>query len=306
MFELHAINLSTRTRSSRRAVAVRGRRHDRAAARDPRLRPHRRANAVPFAVGAWIGGAYWFTSSTSFANPAVTIARTLSDSFAGIAPVVGADVHPHAARRRTHRLRADPLPLPGQPRRPPMTDPPPQGHRGAVRLRPQRRPIADGRGAARPPRRRPGRRPIRRHRTRRRPSTRPSSTRWPRSASTSPPAAPSRSELTDAAVQASDVVITMGCGDECPFYPGKRYLDWALDDPAGKGVDAVRPIRDEIERPRAPTHRRAPRPDLGVDGRTSVTNDDIGALRGRPRWRARHRSVGPSRDGPTERIRRGR
>jgi protein-tyrosine-phosphatase len=54
--------------------------------------------------------------------------------------------------------------------------------------------------------------------------------------------------LDDAAVEASDVVITMGCGDECPFYPGKRYLDWALDDPAGQGVDAVRPIRDEIDR----------------------------------------------------------
>ena len=54
--------------------------------------------------------------------------------------------------------------------------------------------------------------------------------------------------LDDAAVQASDVVITMGCGDKCPFYPGKRYLDWALDDPAGQGVDAVRPIRDEIDR----------------------------------------------------------
>ena len=54
--------------------------------------------------------------------------------------------------------------------------------------------------------------------------------------------------LDDEAVQASDVVITMGCGDTCPFYPGKRYLDWALDDPAGKGVESVRPIRDEIER----------------------------------------------------------
>jgi protein-tyrosine-phosphatase len=54
--------------------------------------------------------------------------------------------------------------------------------------------------------------------------------------------------LSDAAVQASDVVITMGCGDECPFYPGKRYLDWTLDDPAGQGIDAVRPIRDEIDR----------------------------------------------------------
>ncbi|GGQ13396.1 protein-tyrosine-phosphatase [Actinomadura coerulea] len=54
--------------------------------------------------------------------------------------------------------------------------------------------------------------------------------------------------LTTEAVQASDVVITMGCGDTCPVFPGKRYLDWALDDPAGQGVDAVRPIRDEIRR----------------------------------------------------------
>ncbi|HZI98569.1 MAG TPA: arsenate reductase ArsC [Actinomycetales bacterium] len=54
--------------------------------------------------------------------------------------------------------------------------------------------------------------------------------------------------LTDDAVRASDVVITMGCGDACPFYPGKRYLDWELDDPAGLGVDDVRVIRDEIGR----------------------------------------------------------
>ena len=54
--------------------------------------------------------------------------------------------------------------------------------------------------------------------------------------------------LTDQAVRESDVVITMGCGDTCPFYPGKRYEDWVLDDPAGQGVDAVRPIRDEIRR----------------------------------------------------------
>ena len=55
-------------------------------------------------------------------------------------------------------------------------------------------------------------------------------------------------KLEDAAVQASDVVITMGCGDACPFYPGTRYEDWALDDPAGQGIEAVRPIRDEIRR----------------------------------------------------------
>ena len=54
--------------------------------------------------------------------------------------------------------------------------------------------------------------------------------------------------LTTEAVEASDVVITMGCGDACPFFPGKRYLDWTLTDPAGLPVEEVRPIRDEIER----------------------------------------------------------
>ena len=53
--------------------------------------------------------------------------------------------------------------------------------------------------------------------------------------------------LTTEAVEASDVVVTMGCGDACPVFPGTRYLDWALEDPAGKGVQSVRPIRDEIE-----------------------------------------------------------
>lgn len=54
--------------------------------------------------------------------------------------------------------------------------------------------------------------------------------------------------LTDEDVRASDYVITMGCGDACPFYPGKKYLDWKLDDPAGKGVEDVRPIRDQIRK----------------------------------------------------------
>ncbi|TDC95215.1 arsenate reductase ArsC [Saccharopolyspora aridisoli] len=55
-------------------------------------------------------------------------------------------------------------------------------------------------------------------------------------------------KLTTDAVEASDVVITMGCGDACPVFPGKRYLDWELADPAGRGVDAVREIRDDIDR----------------------------------------------------------
>jgi arsenate reductase (thioredoxin) len=54
--------------------------------------------------------------------------------------------------------------------------------------------------------------------------------------------------LADSDVREADVVITMGCGDACPFYPGKLYEDWALDDPAGQDLDAVRPIRDEIRR----------------------------------------------------------
>ena len=53
---------------------------------------------------------------------------------------------------------------------------------------------------------------------------------------------------SDSDLEAADVVVTMGCGDTCPYVPGKRYEDWTLDDPAGQGIEAVRPIRDEIER----------------------------------------------------------
>jgi arsenate reductase len=55
-------------------------------------------------------------------------------------------------------------------------------------------------------------------------------------------------KLTWDAAEESDVIVTMGCGDACPVFPGKRYEDWTLDDPAGKGIDAIRPIRDEIKR----------------------------------------------------------
>lgn len=65
---------------------------------------------------------------------------------------------------------------------------------------------------------------------------------------------------TDAMIQAADVVVTMGCGDECPYVPGTRYEDWELEDPAGQGLDAVRPIRDDIER-----RVRALLSSLGVD-----------------------------------------
>jgi arsenate reductase len=65
--------------------------------------------------------------------------------------------------------------------------------------------------------------------------------------------------LTPEAVEASDVVITMGCGDACPYYPGKRYLDWKLNDPAGQDHDTVRAIRHQIER-----HVRALLADLAI------------------------------------------
>ncbi|MFC8170957.1 arsenate reductase ArsC [Streptomyces sp. NPDC057325] len=68
--------------------------------------------------------------------------------------------------------------------------------------------------------------------------------------------------LTADAVQASDVVVTMGCGDACPYFPGKRYLDWRLDDPAGRDVEAVRPVRDAVER-----HVRDLLAELGVEAR---------------------------------------
>ncbi len=70
---------------------------------------------------------------------------------------------------------------------------------------------------------------------------------------------------TDEVVRAADVVVTMGCGDACPIFPGKRYLNWDLDDPAGQSLEAVRPIRDEIER------RVRLR---GLDGRTTAVGKD--------------------------------
>ncbi len=62
------------------------------------------------------------------------------------------------------------------------------------------------------------------------------------------PSAESPKALTDAVAVTADVVVTMGCGDTCPYYPGRRYLDWELEDPAGKDVESVRPIVDEIDR----------------------------------------------------------
>jgi arsenate reductase len=211
-----------------------------------------RATAAPFAVGAYIGAAYFFTSSTSFANPAVTVGRAFTDTFAGIepssvAPFIGAQVAGGALAVLLIRslypdvgAHAEDVVVP----HPRATD-----HDGVPAVlflcvhnagRSQMalgwfNHLADGRAVA-----------------------------W---SGGSEPA----SEINPIAVQAmaevgidisaerpkrwseeivgaADVVVTMGCGDTCPFVPGKRYEDWQLDDPAGQGIESVRVIRDEIER----------------------------------------------------------
>ena len=278
-----------------------------------------RASAVAFAVGVWIGGAYCFTSSTSFANPAVTIARTMSDSFAGIKPssapmfivmqLIGAAI----------AFVPDPLPLPPA-RRPLMHSPNfealpldqqnlvnhaaarlerefagtygPRDHRAIHhRLTRPARPDRQGHDVSAAAHRalRPG--TTRRRSPRSKDSTQSISPSvlfmcvhnagrsqmaagWLRHLAgdritvysggseptdqINPAAVAAMAEVgiditnefpkpwTDEIVRASDVVVTMGCGDACPLFPGKRYEDWQLDDPAGRDVAAVRPIRDEI------------------------------------------------------------
>ena len=200
-----------------------------------------RVETVAFAVGGYIAAAYWFTSSTSFANPAVTIARTLSDTFAGIAP---ASVPPFVLMQlRRRRPRRVALILLLHPRRPGGRDDqarPSCSSASTTPAAPRWPPAtcstspATGSRCSRPARSRPTR------------STRSPSRRWPRRASTSP--ARSRSCSPTPRSGQSDVVVTMGCGDECPFFPGKRYEDWVLDDPAGQDIEMVRAVRDEIRR----------------------------------------------------------
>ena len=116
---------------------------------------------------------------------------------------------------------------------------------GAVRLRPQRRPQPDGRRPREAALRGAHPRPLGRIGARRRRSTRPSSRRCEELGVDMSEEFPK--PLTDEVVRAADVVITMGCGDACPIYPGKKYEDWELDDPAGQDLETVRRIRDEID-----------------------------------------------------------
>jgi arsenate reductase (thioredoxin) len=205
-----------------------------------------RAGVVAFAVGLWIGSAYWFTSSTSFANPAVTIARTLSDSFAGIEPssapmfilmqLAGAGLAFFLIRYLYPQM-ASPRPREG----PPMPKQPAvlfvcvhnagrsQMAAGWLRSLAGDR-VAVYSGGSEP------------------------------AAEVNPVAVQAMAEVgidiageqpqhwTAELIGAADLVITMGCGDACPIFPGKRYEDWELDDPAGLDIAAVRPIRDDIRR----------------------------------------------------------
>jgi arsenate reductase len=196
-----------------------------------------RAHLGAAAVGAYIGAAYWFTSATSFANPAVTIARGLSDSFAGIAP---ASVPPFVLAQLVGAALGGGLVL--------ALYPSTQGVTVSEVLFVCVHNAGRSQMAA----------ALLQHHAQGRVTVRSAGSAP--TESINPAVVEVMAELgmdlsrefpkplTDDGVRAADVVITMGCGDACPVYPGKRYLDWKLDDPAGKPVDQVRPIRDEIDR----------------------------------------------------------
>jgi arsenate reductase len=270
MFDLDAVNLSTHVRSSGGLwlgeivatfgllLVVLG-----------VVRSGRSASA-PAAVAGYIAAAYWFTSSTSFANPAVTIGRTLSDTFAGIAwtsapafvaaQVVGGGLAIALATYLFPDLRAVDLVVPHGEAAP---VPVPSVQEAAV-------PAIDDLGTT-PGRPGPavlflcvhnaGRSQMALGWFEHLAGTR--ATGWSGGSEpadrVNPAAVAAMAEVgidisraqprrwTDEIVRTADVVVTMGCGDACPYFPGIRYEDWVLDDPAGQGIDGVRPIRDEIE-----------------------------------------------------------
>lgn len=226
-----------------------------------------RAAVTAFAVGGYIAAAYFFTSSTSFANPAVTVARMFSNTFAGIAPksvvpfliaqLLGAGFAVLLVRALYPRPErsASNIPVPRTEERYArdrlravarteglMTKDKPEvlfvcvHNAGRSQMAAA---LLDHHAEGRVHVRSAGSEPADR---------------------LNPAVAEAMAEigldiskefpkpLADEIVRDSDVVITMGCGDACAVYPGKKYLDWELDDPAGKPVEEVRPIRDEIDR----------------------------------------------------------
>jgi arsenate reductase (thioredoxin) len=214
-----------------------------------------RSGSAPAAVGAYIGAAYWFTSSTSFANPSVTIARAFTNTFAGISPgsvpgFIGAQIvglaigvaailtfYPHAGRA------ADEVVVPHEPESTKdvaMSDRPSilfacrknAGRSVAAKV------LAEHYGGSAVEVRSAGSTPGE--------HVHPevAAVLAERGLSTEA----ERPKLLDLGlVEAADVVVTMGCGEECPYVPGKRYVDWEVDDPAGQDVAAVRAIVDDID-----------------------------------------------------------
>ena len=208
-----------------------------------------RADTVPFAVGAYITAAYWFTSSTSFANPAVTLARSVSNTFAGIRPTdvplfIAAQLCGAIAATLLFRWLVPSLPDTARNILVPHVNPKPaktylfacvhnagRSQMAAALFNLYGNPAECCAISA---------------------GTQPASQVHPEVieimreigvdlASAKP------QELTDELARGASVLVTMGCGEACPFVPGLKTLDWALPDPKGKSLDEVRAIRDEID-----------------------------------------------------------
>ena len=254
MFGRAAILRAPLTRAAGPAAALqRVRRDIRPARGHLGLFPRAGRTAVPFAVGAYITAAYWFTASTSFANPAVTLARALTDTFAGIRPAdapgfIVAQLAGAAAATVLFRWLVPALPRCGRTRRScrTMTAVMPRHEDRALRLRPQRRPLADGGGIvqSRWPSPTKARGDVGRHGAG---AARPSRSRRRdargrrRSVGSATP-----QKLTDELAQGAQLLITMGCGDECPVVPGLRARRLAARGSEGQTSCASREIRDEI------------------------------------------------------------
>ena len=251
MFAEAAVSISETHRASGGAPARRGRRHRRALLVIFSLARSDRTATAPAAVGAYIGAAYWFTSSTSFANPAISVGRMFSDTFAGIAPasVPGFVVAQLAGGALAIVLIRTLYPDVGADRDAadvviPHPDPLTMATALFVCLHNAGRSqmsaalferAAAGRHHALSAGTTPGDR------------VHPEVVEVMRELGIDLADRTPQLLTRDLAEQA-DVVVTMGCGDACPYIPGKRYLDWDLTDPKGLPIDEVREIRDDIAR----------------------------------------------------------
>jgi glycerol uptake facilitator-like aquaporin len=206
-----------------------------------------RANAVPFAVGAYITAAYWFTSSTSFANPAVTLARAVSDTFSGIRPAdapafIAAQIAGAIAATFLFRWLVPSLPQTAEDILMPHGSQHVKTYLFACVHNAGRSQMAAAlfniyadqsqcRGIS------AGTQPA----THVHPEVVETMREIGIDLSSSTP-----QKLTATLAQTASVLVTMGCGDACPFVPGLKTIDWPLQDPRGQSLDAVRAIRDEI------------------------------------------------------------